>query len=119
MVKDFVKFGKQPASPAPNRNRVTAIEVKLHAQPVAAVKNDHQHTPRAHAVAEVPARNLEQGIGQRERGEHVAHLFLAEAQITGDVRSGLRDADAIDVSDHRERDREYNYQIPDTRRGLR
>ncbi len=46
VVNAFVRFGKQPASPAPNRNRVTAIDVKFHIQPVAAVKNDHQSTMR-------------------------------------------------------------------------
>src|SRR5882762_4143656 len=46
MVKDLVKLGKQPASPAPNINRVITIEVKFHAHPVAAVKNDHHTTIR-------------------------------------------------------------------------
>ncbi len=40
-------LGKQPASPAPKRKRVTHIEVKFHIQPVAAVKNDHQSTMRS------------------------------------------------------------------------
>ena len=42
----LVRFGKQPASPAPNRKRVTTIEARFHAQPVAAVKNDHHSTTR-------------------------------------------------------------------------
>jgi hypothetical protein len=46
VVNDFVMFGKQPASPAPNRKRVTHIDVKFHIQPVAAVKNDHHSTIR-------------------------------------------------------------------------
>ena len=46
MVKDFVRLGKQPASPIPNRNRVTTADTKLNAHPVAAVKNDHQTTMR-------------------------------------------------------------------------
>src|SRR5688500_9631541 len=41
MVKIFVTFGKQPASPAPNRKRHTTMERKFHAAPVAAVKIDH------------------------------------------------------------------------------
>src|SRR5262245_14627306 len=41
MVKTLVKFGKHPASPAPKSNRQTIIETRFHAQPVAAVKNDH------------------------------------------------------------------------------
>jgi hypothetical protein len=45
-VKIRVMFGKAPASPAPNSVRVTMSELKFHAQPVAAVKNDHQITMR-------------------------------------------------------------------------
>src|ERR1051325_11599677 len=46
VVKALVRFGKQPASPAPNRNRVTVRETAFQAQPVAAVKNDHHRTIR-------------------------------------------------------------------------
>src|SRR5207302_153977 len=46
VVNALVRLGKQPASPIPNRNRVTVIERKLNAQPVAAVKNDHHTTMR-------------------------------------------------------------------------
>ena len=46
MVKALVRLGKQPASPAPKSARVTRSETKLHVQPVAAVKNDHQSTTR-------------------------------------------------------------------------
>src|SRR5437867_1817556 len=45
-VNIFVKFGKQPASPAPNRKRVTSNEARFQTQPVAAVKKDHQSTTR-------------------------------------------------------------------------
>ena len=45
-VNALVRFGKQPASPAPNRKRVTTREAKLQAQPVAAVKIDHHTTIR-------------------------------------------------------------------------
>src|SRR5688572_22541487 len=41
IVKIFVTLGKQPASPAPKRNRHTTIDVKFQAAPVAAVKMDH------------------------------------------------------------------------------
>ena len=41
-----VRLGKQPASPAPNRKRIASIELKLHAAPVSAVKNDHASTRR-------------------------------------------------------------------------
>src|SRR5262249_20539931 len=46
VVKALVTFGKQPASPAPNRKRVATRDAKFHAHPVAAVKNDHQMTIR-------------------------------------------------------------------------
>src|SRR4249920_3186197 len=46
LVNILAKFGKQPASPAPKRKRVTSNEATFHAHPVAAVKNDHQRTTR-------------------------------------------------------------------------
>src|SRR5262245_24173698 len=46
VVKALVRFGKQPASPAPKSARVTTSDRKLQVQPVAAVKNDHQTTTR-------------------------------------------------------------------------
>src|ERR1043165_8401112 len=45
LVNILAKFGKQPASPAPNRKRVTSSETRFQLQPVAAVKNDHHTTP--------------------------------------------------------------------------
>src|ERR1043165_2066567 len=45
-VNILARFGKQPASPAPNRKRVTSSDPKFQAQPVAAVKKDHQITTR-------------------------------------------------------------------------
>jgi hypothetical protein len=39
-------FGKQPASPAPNKKRTVTIESAVPACAVAAVKNDHQITTR-------------------------------------------------------------------------
>src|SRR5580692_4538660 len=44
--KILVMLGKQPASPAPKRNRVRISELRLRAHPVAAVKNDHHRTTR-------------------------------------------------------------------------
>ena len=46
VVKALVRFGKQPASPAPKSARLTASETKFQVQPVAAVKNDHHSTTR-------------------------------------------------------------------------
>src|SRR5216117_2707254 len=45
-VNIFARFGKHPASPAPKRNRVTSSAPRFQAQPVAAVKADHQTTTR-------------------------------------------------------------------------
>ena len=45
-LKARAMFGKQPASPAPNRKRTTKSDQKLQTQPVAAVKNDHHSTTR-------------------------------------------------------------------------
>jgi hypothetical protein len=45
-VNILARFGKQPASPAPKRKRVTSNDPRFHAQPVAAVNRDHQTTTR-------------------------------------------------------------------------
>src|SRR4051812_14958521 len=45
-VNILARFGKQPASPAPKRKRVTNKVQRLRTHPVAAVKNDHQRTTR-------------------------------------------------------------------------
>ena len=45
-VNALVTFGKQPASPTPNRNRKNTSETSPHAQPVAMVKSDHIITTR-------------------------------------------------------------------------
>ena len=45
-MNTLVMFGKAPASPAPNSARMTIREVAFQAQPVAAVKRDHQTTIR-------------------------------------------------------------------------
>ena len=45
-VNALVMFGKQPASPAPNRKRETTSDTRFHARPVAAVKMDHMITTR-------------------------------------------------------------------------
>src|SRR6266545_3264380 len=49
-VNILARLGKQPASPAPKRKRVTKSETRFHAQPVAAVKNDHQMTTRINTL---------------------------------------------------------------------
>jgi hypothetical protein len=47
VVNMRVMFGKAPASPAPNSARIAINDIPLHAQPVAAVKSDHQSTIRS------------------------------------------------------------------------
>ena len=44
VVKMRVRLGKAPASPAPNSARIVTSDDMFHAQPVAAVKKDHQMT---------------------------------------------------------------------------
>src|ERR1043165_5630711 len=46
LVNILARFGKQPASPAPNRKRVTSSDTRSQTQPAAVVKNDHQTTTR-------------------------------------------------------------------------
>src|SRR6266852_8270656 len=62
VVKALVRLGKQPASPAPNINRVIAMEVKFQAHPVAAVKNDHQTTIRI-STLRAPKRSPRYPLG--------------------------------------------------------
>jgi hypothetical protein len=62
----FVRFGKQPASPAPKRKRVTHMDAKLHIQPVAAVKNDHQRTMRI-STLRGPSQSPNQPLGISKR----------------------------------------------------
>ena len=47
VVNALVMFGKQPASPAPNRKRTTIMLNAEVTHPVAAVKNDHHRTTRS------------------------------------------------------------------------
>src|SRR5713101_6580335 len=62
VVKDLVKLGKQPASPAPNINRVVTMEAKFQAHPVAAVKNDHHTTIRI-STLRAPKRSPRYPLG--------------------------------------------------------
>src|SRR5436190_4594384 len=50
MLKAFVRLGKQPASPMPKKSRQKMSEVRLHAQPVAAVNTDHIKTTRINTL---------------------------------------------------------------------
>ena len=117
VVNALVTFGKQPASPAPKRNRVTASETKFQAQPVAAVKKLHhstirsEHAARSHAVAQVAAGNFEERVGPAERGKDRAHLAFIQAEIVGDERRGEGDGNAVDVGDHRQSDGENDHPI--------
>ena len=61
-MKALVRFGKHPASPTPNRKRVTTSDNQLHTQPVAAVKNDH-HTTMRISTLRAPMRSPSQPPG--------------------------------------------------------
>ncbi len=65
-----------------------------------------EHLARADAVAEIARGNLEEGVRQREGGEHVAHLPGRKTEVLRDERRGLGDAHPVDVLDHRQGDRE-------------
>src|ERR1700736_1527454 len=45
-LKDLARFGKQPDSPMPNKNRITTSDERFHAHPVAPVKNAPHRTMR-------------------------------------------------------------------------
>src|SRR5687768_15456115 len=62
----LVRFGKQPASPAPNKKRVTINAGKLFTHPVAAVKKDHQSTMRNSTLrGPILSPKYPQGISKR------------------------------------------------------
>src|SRR6185436_20583047 len=61
-LKALVRLGKHPASPAANKNRAMTIETWLHAQPVAAVKNDHHSTTRT-STLRAPILSPSQPVG--------------------------------------------------------
>jgi len=65
-VNAFVKFGKQPASPAPNKNRQTTRDTKFQTQPVAAVNTDHMATTRINTLRG-PIQSPSQPPGSRRR----------------------------------------------------
>src|SRR6266851_8346809 len=61
-LKALVRFGKQPASPAPNKKRVATMEKWFQAPPVAAVKHDHHRTTRR-STLRGPIRSPSQPVG--------------------------------------------------------
>ena len=54
--------GKAPASPIPNRKRITISETAFQAAPVAAVKRDH-HATRIESTRLAPMRSASQPVG--------------------------------------------------------
>src|SRR5207302_10506802 len=50
IMKALVRFGKQPASPAPKKNRAMIREARFQTYPVAAVKTDHRITTRSNTL---------------------------------------------------------------------
>ena len=62
MANVLVTQGHAPASPIPNRNRVTSIDAKLKAAAVAMVNADHQATILAN-TRRVPPRSAQRAVG--------------------------------------------------------
>src|SRR5262252_9429704 len=90
-VKAFVKLGKQPASPAPNRNRVTTIEAKFQAQPVAAVKNDHHttmriSTRRAPITSPIQPPGISHSAYARVNAENIRPVCARENRRSSEIR---------------------------------
>ena len=56
VLKALVRFGKQPASPAPKRNWLIHSDVKLHIMVTDAVKQDHHSTIRI-STLRAPSRS--------------------------------------------------------------
>ncbi len=61
-----VRLGKHPASPAPNRKRITTMEVTFHAAPVSAVHTDHAKTICA-STRRTPSRSPSRPMGISKR----------------------------------------------------
>ncbi len=121
VVKMRVRFGKQPASPAPNSARVTINDAAFHTQPVAAVKkrppehDPHQDTSRSDAVAEPAARDFEERIRPAEHRQGPSHLQAGQPEIVGHRWRCLRDADAIEVRNDCQHHRECGRDVPNAR----
>ena len=87
VVKTRVRFGNAPASPAPNSARMATSDETFQAQPVAAVKKDHQRTMRIRTrrgpmrSPSQPPGNLEDRVGPAERRQRPAHLRGRQAEI--------------------------------------
>ena len=114
---------QRPASPAPNRKRITNSRAKpltergsaphVHGElPDAAGQGRErrppqhdadQHPPRTKAIAPVAGCRLEDGVGDLERHADQAPLEVAQAQLGLHGGARLPDADAIDVQDEGQR----------------
>ena len=68
-------------------------------------------------VTEKAARHFEQGVGQDEDREDLAHLHGVEPQVFAHVQGRETDADPIHIRDDRERHREEDHPMPDAARG--
>ena len=65
-----------------------------------------QDFPWAQGVAESPARDFKDGIGDGEGAEYPSHLRRVQVQFAGNGSRCGGDTDAIHVSDNRQRKRE-------------
>src|SRR5207302_11251229 len=75
IMKALVRFGKQPASPAPKENRAMTREAKFQTYPVPAVKTDHRITTRSNTLRAAtpsptqPARVAKSAAPQADRAK--------------------------------------------------
>jgi len=87
LVNALAMFGKQPASPAPKRNRQVTSEARFQAQPVKIVKSDHILTTRMRTrrgpmrSPSQPSRNFKQRVRPTEGRESITHLNLAQPHL--------------------------------------
>jgi len=81
--------------------------------------DSREDLPRAEAVAEPAARDLEDRVREGERGVDDPHLFGVEVELRLDLRARLRDADPIDIEDCRDRAGEGDDPVADVGRSFR
>ena len=115
--------GKQPDSPAPKSRRVTSIEGKFHAHPVAAVNNDHNNTTRV-SSRRGPKRSQSQPLGISPRAyvipnaEKIRPICAAE-RCSSRTIVGRRLADGGPIEEGQKRERRAEGYNPASRGGER
>ena len=118
MLNMRVRIGKQPASPAPKRKRITHSETKLQAAPVTAVKNDQPRTICS-KTRRTPILSPSKPIGisnnayeRPNAAEDQAHLRLIEVEIVGDGSSSLGNSNPLHIGEDGQPDCQRNNAVP-------